>query len=488
MPAPAPPFRGHFGPPADLSYLAARNIAGDSAPLLDALFQDPHFVELDRDLRLADVLVLARRRPFDIDAFLDRGRRAIAAYVRRAHPALSLAFTRDPSNIHVILEQKLLALGQALLQAGVPQNPLTPLTPSRAVTDLFRRLSYVVPLTRVRGATLLYSGTAAAGVVRYAWRLSTPGDPPSRAAATARAEVGGSVFVDDVDVDPRTGVLRRARATRRAGQIRTQVIVKGVGPTRYANNRFSRRSSGASTWPQGERDWHHSEALARGGVPVYRPLELTLLPYFDWHPVLGWRPWTIYARLPLENLRVSDLEVLPRTRAREAIREVRSKVAALSGDPARALTDADLVCFFVARMGRIAGLCEGGRTFDGRPFFHSYLHAQNVSLLGELVNVGDGRFVRDRRELRATYAASAYVKPGRNWTPAIRRAGREAALFHQIARRFTRLVTRIMASFPACPPRGLDVLFWRSHRDGLAGLRADRVDDLLEIVFALQRR
>jgi uncharacterized protein YdiU (UPF0061 family) len=295
--------------------------------------------------------------------------------------------------------------------------------------------------------------------------------------------VGRSVFVDDVDVDPRTGTVRRARTTLRPGHIRTQVVVKGVGPTRYVDNRFSRRTSGALTLPQGLRDWQHSTALARGGVPVYRPLELILLPYCDWHPHMGWRPMAIYARLPLENLRVSDLEVLPRTRARDAIRDVLSKLAALGGDPSRGLSDHDLIRFFVARAGRIAGLCEAGRTFGGRPFFHGFLHPQNVSLLGELVDLGEGRFVNGARELSAAYAASGYVDPARNWTRTIRQARREVALFHQIARRFARLVTQIMRPPPARRPRGLDALFWRSHRDGRAGLRADRVPDLLRIVL-----
>ena len=196
----------------------------------------------------------------------------------------------------------------------------------------------------------------------------------------------------------------------------------------------------------------------------------------------GGGPWQSTARLPLENLRVSDLDLLPPTRARGAIAEVRSKLAALSDDPAHGLTDADLVRFFVVRLGRIAGLCEAGPTFDGRPFFHGFLHPQNVSLLGELVDLGEGRFVRGPRELVAAYAASGYVNPSRAWTRAIRRGRREAALFHQIARRFARLVTRVMVPGPARPPRGLDALFWRSHRDGRAGLRADRVQDLMQIV------
>ena len=215
-----------------------------------------------------------------------------------------------------MLEQKLLALAHALSRTRAPMRRSPPVRPSQSVANLFRRHAYVVPLTSVRGATLLSSDDPEAGACRYAWRMSTRHDRPSPVIATARIEVGRSVFVDDVDVDPRTGAVRRARTNLRPGHIRTQVVVKGVGPTRYVDNRFSRRTSGALTLPQGLRDWQHSTALARGGVPVYRPLELILLPYCDWHPHMGWRPMAIYARLPLENLRVSDLEVLPRTCAR----------------------------------------------------------------------------------------------------------------------------------------------------------------------------
>jgi hypothetical protein len=75
------------------------------------------------------------------------------------------------------------------------------------------------------------------------------------------------------------------------------------------------------------------------------------------------------------------------------------------------------------------------------------------------VDLGEGRFVNGARELSAAYAASGYVDPARNWTRTIRQARREVALFHQIARRFARLVTQIMQPPPARPPRGLDALF-----------------------------
>ncbi len=473
------PFRGEFGEPLDLEALGAMNRAGDGGPLLAALLRDPHLAALDRDLGFAEALERSRRRSFDEHRFLARGRRAVAAYVRRAGPSLRSVFARDADTTR-LLEQKLVCVASSLAAAKTPSSP--PLHPSRRVQALFGRAAHPVALVRVRGARLLQAEGGASGACCYAWRIGTRADPKGRSAGTARPEFGRALFVGDVDVEPGTGTVHPARDARRAAHVRTQIVVKGVGPTRYACNRFSHRTSGVFTMIQGERDWRHSEALARGGVPVYRPIELTLLPYCHWHPQMGWWPMVVYARLPLENLRVSDLDLLSPRRARQALADLRAKLAALSGRPAPGIGDADLVRFFVARMGRIAGLCEGGRTFGGRPFFHGFLHAQNVSLLGELVDLGEGRFVDDRRALGAAYARSGYVDSGRAWSAGVRRARREAVLFQQIARRFARLVTRLMAPRPSRPPRGLDTLFWHSHRDGCAGARADDAGEVFGAV------
>ena len=184
------------------------------------------------------------------------------------------------------------------------------------------------------------------------------------------------VFADDVDVNPRTGEVLPARAVRRPNHIRTQVLVKGVGPTPYAGNRFSARASGVFTLPVGKRDWEHSERLARGGVPVYRPLELSLLPYCDWHPSMGWRPMVVYARLPLREPADLTSQLMSAEGRRHTIDEVASKLAALAHVAPSRMTPARVLRFLVARLGRIAGLFESGRTFAGQPFFHGFLHPQ----------------------------------------------------------------------------------------------------------------
>jgi hypothetical protein len=469
------PYRGEFGETADFAQVGEN--ASDRERFLAMLLRDPHLAELDHDLNFAEMILAAQGGGMlDIASFLDRARLAIDLYVRRAGNHLTTVFARDP-NVGLCLEQKVAAFAYSVNSATNGAAP-PPLKASQRVKHIFGRGAYYAPLTAVRAATVLNSERGDTASSQYAFRLSTPADAPSEAMGTARSEVGRSVYVDDIDFDPRSGTLHPADCDHRSGCIKTQIIVKGVGPTRYANNRFSPKVNGGLTWLQGQRDWAHSEALARGGVPVYRPLELVLLPYCDWHPSMGWRPLVSYARLPLENLRISDLELLSWSKRRTVIISLRAKVAALADVPARRISAAQLVRFFVARLGRIAGLCEAGRTFDGRPFFHAFLHRQNVSLLGELVDLGEGRFVNDAHELGEAYARSNYVVD-RAWSSAIRGAGREAVPFQHLAHLFAALVAPVLAPGERQPATELDRLFWHAHAEGATGLPAADVDTLL---------
>lgn len=469
------PFRGEFGDPLDLAALAAINHDGDASPLLEGVLRDPHLAALDSDLDFAAAARQSRSGHFDERAFLDSGQQAITRYIRRSRAPLRLVFTRhaDPERL---LRQKLVAVAAAL--RNEPTAPRPGIRPSCRVEALFGRLARRLPLAHVPMARPLAIDEAFPGASRYAWRVATAHGSGRRAAGTARIEVGRAVFVDDVDVDARTGAVRIGGAG--AGtRIRTEVVVKGVGATPFTANRFSARASGVLTMLQGERDWRHSTMLARGGVPVYRPLELTLLPYCHWHPTMGWRPMVVYARLPLENLRVSDLELLPPSRGRHALDEVRRKLATLAGAEPADIDPTILVRVVVARLGRIAGLCQGGTTLGGRPFFHGFLHWQNVSLLGELVDLGEGRFVDDRRALQRAYARSGYVDPAKAWTASVRAARDELAVFHQVARRFARVTNGLLRPGRRTPP-GLDRLFARTHAEGRAGTRADDVAELVQ--------
>src|SRR5215218_1892426 len=309
------PYRGEFGVTADLSRMGES--AGDRESLLAMLLRDPHLAELDHDLNFAEAIRAAQSGRLDISGFLDRARPAIDAYVRHAGNHLTAVFARDP-NVGLCLEQKVAAFAHGVNSAS-NETASPPLKASQRVKDIFGRRAYDAPLTAVRAAVVLNSEEGDTESSRYAFRLTTPADAPSEVMGTARSEVGRSVYVNDVDLDLRSGISHPATNERRAGCIKTQIIVKGVGPTRYANNRFSPKANGGLTWLQGQRDWAHSEALVRGGVPVYRPLELALLPYCEWHPAMGWRPLVTYARLPLENLRISDLELLSWSRRRAVI-------------------------------------------------------------------------------------------------------------------------------------------------------------------------
>jgi hypothetical protein len=446
--------------------------------MLAAVLADPHMAELDRDVRLAEAVRDHERGTFEAASFLERGRLAIAAYVRDKGPWLRTVFVRD-AYVERFLDQKVFSLACALtsVREAAPAPP--PLAAAERVKALFGRRACRLPLTPVRGATVLHSEHAQGRPGRYAFRLSTPADPPSGSLGTCRPGFGRAVFVEDVHLDVRSGAVLPPEDGRRKGCIRTEIVIKGVGATPFARNRFSLRASGAFTLLQGQRDWAHSEALAKGGVPVYRPLELTLLPYCQWHPSMGWRPTVVYARLPLENLRISDLALLSRAARRRAMDTLHSKLAVLAGVPRRSISDAGLVRFVVARLGRVAGLCASGSTLGGRPFFHASLHEQNVSLLGELVDLGEGRFVADAAELRAAYTSSTYVDPKRAWPAAVRLSTRESSSFKHAAHLFAVLAATVLE--PHAMPRRpeLNALFWRSHREGEGGRRADDVDGVL---------
>jgi len=126
------PYRGEFGETIDFERLLTEAEAGTTAPLLTALLADPHLAELDRDLRVADVLHAYRRGAFDAAEFLERGRLAIAAYVRRAGPWLRTVFVRD-DNTTGCLEHKLISLVCALTAVRDGNSTPAPLTASERV-------------------------------------------------------------------------------------------------------------------------------------------------------------------------------------------------------------------------------------------------------------------------------------------------------------------------------------------------------------------
>src|SRR5688572_5497820 len=150
-----------------------------------------------------------------------------------------------------------------------------------------------------------------------------------------------------------------------------------------------------------------------------------MFPYLEWHSGKGWKPIGVYARRGDENLRLSDLEHMTEDRKRLLVERLRNKIAALQGGPADAL---DVMRFFARRAGRAAHVFEGAD--GGRAYFHGMLHEQNISLLGEIVDLGKGRFVEGQDGLRAAFAKSVYV----GWKEADRRgASSESELLRSFA-------------------------------------------------------
>jgi len=465
------PFKGRHGPTIALERLVAEARRGSVEPFLELILRDPHLSAMGTSIDYRRVL---QPGTIDADRLVRHGRGAVRDYVKTRGDLLRRTFRRrlEPELADVLC-LKLRSLGRAL--EGTPPAPgadasLRP-RPSHEVRQLFGRQSRELPLEPVVGARVVHgSGDAEADVARFAWQLAPRGERAA-ASCSARIEVGRSVFVGDCDVLPPDG----------ARPIRSQVLLKGVGPTPYAGNRYSGRVSGAFTLVQGQRDWELSALLWGGGVPVYRPLALIALPYWEWHPRMGWRPLCVYARCPLENLRVSDLLVLGARRRRVVLNNLRGKLAALAGLAPGEVSGFDVARFFTARLGRIAGLFEGGRTLGGMCFFHGMLHPQNVSLLGEVVDFSESPgLVGSRRGLVAEYARSAYTDHRCKVPPALMEARTERAVFQFLVGWFVWQLGEVMARRELPRADILKAIFNRAYWQGRDGAEARDVREVLE--------
>lgn len=474
----AHPFRGEYAPVANLDALVAKAKQGNARPLVNTLLRDPHLAALDAKLDLKGQIARAGQGRFNASSFLRQGRSAIRTYVQQNKADLSTAFRRNETGeLEHLLYRKLWSLAGMLSGAACQGGACAAPVPSRQVKQLFGRKAATVGLEPVPGLRLVHGDRGA--LARYGWQL---GGRAGGGTATARVEVGRAVFMGDVDLDPRTGATTPAVTSKPApGKIRTQPINKGVGPTRYAGNTFSARTSGVFTLMQGEQDVKISRALKQGGVPVYQPDGLLALPYWDWHPKMGWRPMAVYARVPQENLRVSDLRVLPTTKRREVVTSLRGKIAAAAGLPESQVSDLDVARFFVSRMGRIAGLFEGGRTFGGKRFLHGMLHVANVSLLGEMVDFSESPgFFDNKSQLRRAFRDSIYRKPNHNWPVEFSRATKERTVFEFVIAHFLHGVTPALRPDQRPPDGLMRGIFQRAFREGLQGQRADNARDLLD--------
>ncbi len=465
--------------------LEAREAA--AARFLETLSRDPFLAEVGPRLGLERWLRdLAQGGTFDAARF----RAAAAAEVARTE--LRAEFLGEAEML-----QKLRVLERALATpaANAPRARGTPIDAEEvarnaAVRILGERNTRVLALEAVHGAELLMLNDrlplpAGESRERVALDLygrvvapegagagSASGEPSERAAlraGLAHREVGRAVLGPE---------LRHP-----LGAV-TADVLKGVGPTPWAanGNRFNSKATGTFPLAEAVRDWNKSEALHRAGVAVAEPVAIVSLPYMEWNDKDGWRPVSVYVRRPRENLRVSDLDHLSARGKRRLLESLRGKIAAELAGVARSgqVTDLDVIRHFVERAGRTAGLFQGG-IGGGRTYFHGMLHDQNVTLLGEIVDVGNGEGRLDSREaMRRAWAESNYA-----WWPERlsdyrgMRGDVETLLFDRMAR-------RVNAGFASVtdgglPEAELKELFAKAYREGRRGVSARDPARLLTI-------
>lgn len=470
------PFRGEYGPVLDLAKLTRQARAGRPKALLKALGKDPHLAAIGGRLDLSGQLRQAHEGTFSRERFMRRSDAIVRDYVRANESSLAAIYRRsEPQALRQLIARKLDTLAFLLEGPGEKPNARGRLRPksSEATSALFgRSKAYTLALAPAEGLQPIFGGDTA--VQRYGWLIAKRGQK-GQAHATARVEVGRAGFLADVALPLGENASGPGKA-----ELLTQPIDKGLGPTRYAGNRFSKRNSGVFTLMQGERDLELSQRLIAGGVPTYRPDGLLALPYWDWHPQMGWRPMAKYGRVPEENLRVSDLKLLSARQRRGVVRSLRAKIAAASGSPIEQISDLDVVRFFAARLGRIAGLFEGGKTFGGERFFHGMLHIANVSLMGEMVDFSESPgFFRSRKAWLGAYAESAYRKPKHRFPGWLQEAKSEEAVFRFVLAHFTVGIEGGLKRDEVAPGSLVNAIYKRARREGLAGKRADSAADVL---------
>ena len=261
----------------------------------------------------------------------------------------------------------------------------------------------------------------------------------------------------------------------------TSDVLKGVGPTPWANNgnRFNSKATGTFPLPEAVRDWNKTEALRKGGVAVYEPVAIVGLPYYEWSKSEGWRPIAVYVRRGRENLRVSDLDHLSRARKAKLLAELKGKIEAELRGVGRgeSIADVDVIRSFVERMGRTAGLFQGGM-FEGTGskgyYFHGMLHDQNVSLLGEIMDVGNGEGIaKDRAELRELWKKSAYAwwqTDLKEYKADLKGAQLETALFFRLVHQFNARMAEVTGG--GLSEAQVKDIFAKGYRQGRKGTSA----------------
>ncbi|MBT8491688.1 MAG: hypothetical protein KJO07_01400 [Deltaproteobacteria bacterium] len=450
--------------------LVADAVAGKPQALGKTLARDPFLDRASKELKLDQAIAAAATGNFDSKAFLNKARRHVARRIKSDRGQLLRRYqVYQVDMLRVMLETKLESLANYLDQAqkrpsrSQVRSPRSLPTESRAVRSIFGNRSRKLGMAPAQSPHLVRGASSALG--QYGFLLA-----PKRkatAASSARIETGRAIYAGDVPV------RGRSKAT-------TEILIKGVGPTPYAGNVFNSENSGSFPLEEGKQDWDNTLALKKAGIPVYEPVALVGLPYWEFSKDKGFKPLAIYARKPQENLRISDLGILSTTKRRQVADQLRGKIAALSNKPAGDISRADVIRFVAARLGRVAGLFEGGKTFGGKRYFHGMLHLQNVSLLGEIVDLGHNEgLMSSEKALQKAYKKSGYVRRDRNWPKDIQRAKTERAVLEY-------MVTAVFEDLGEALPKGqrptraeITAIFARAYREGRAGKRASSTSQVL---------
>ena len=456
--------------------LAARQQAAER--FLQTLYRDPYLRALGGRMHLERWLAdLAAGKDFDRARF-----RAEAAAAVAQHTEL----TADVGSAELKQKLEVLELAFTAPRAGPGAARAPPIDAAEvgrnpAAEILGTKDTRVLSMEAVPGAKVLYVSD----------RVALP-DGASREAVAL--DLYGRYLVPTGSAGH--GELRAGLAHREVGRAvlgpprlhpsgsESADVLKGVGPTPYANNenRFNHKATGTFPLPEAVRDWERSEVLRRGGVAVYEPVAIVALPYAEWSESEGWRPVAVYVRRPRENLRVSDLDHLSRAQKRTLVGSLRGKIEAelRSAGRSEAISDADVIRHFVERVGRTAGLFQGGLG-EGRYFFHGMLHDQNVSLMGEMVDIGNGEgFQKTRAEMREAWKTSAYA-----WWPKSLPKYRDLRGDVETAV-FRKMITTYNESLASATGGGLSEaelseIFAKSYREGRRGLSANDATTLLTV-------
>jgi hypothetical protein len=496
-PAPAPPAPSHpFGGDVINVSDLARSPQHEGPTVLATLYRDPFLAKLGPKMNLEGWFQKAAKgQPIDLAAFRKQAHQAIREYMAgpEAADAVKKLEARTPSHASRLLHEKMTVLEMALgappgAVAAPPQGKVT--LQGHSFPQLFgQENTAVMQLEPVPGARVAavtrheaigevvgdFATQSAAAKHAYGRQLVPEGREAQGDATSAMAykEVGRAVV----------GAERK----RTDDQVATEDVSKGPGPTQFTGqNRFNRiKKSGTFTIQEAHDDWRNTLALKRAGVAVYDPVAVVMYPYMEWHDTKGWKPIGNYVRRPHENLRMSELDLMSVEQKQVLVKRLRDKIQTFvdSSGEHRQVTDADVVPFLVERLGRTAGLFNGGG-FGGKRYFHGMLHDQNVSMMGEILDVGKNPgILPDEAAQEKAFEDSVYPTwIGNGWKTSLY-TGRyeplmnikkptEKDILQGIAQRFGAALAPVLGK-SAMPQEKLDALFVQAEAEGRKGVPAN---------------